>query len=120
MKTLVISILLLMFTSVNAAEKPANLDELLKQVKRERILEQQQNKLREAEFVTERDNQARLLEEAKAQLLHEEQRTTRLNQTFQQYEKTLAEQETLLQEKSGSLGELFGTVRQMAMIVVVF
>ena len=114
MRALIISLLLIMFSSVHAADKPANLDELLKQVKRERILEQQQNKLREAEFVTERDQQAQLLEEAKAQLVYEEQRTTLLNQTFQDYEKTLAEQETLLQEKSGSLGELFGTVRQMA------
>jgi biopolymer transport protein ExbB len=114
MKTLVISLLLSACCAVQAAEKPANLDELLKQVKRERILEQQQNKLREAEFVTERDNQARLLEEAKAQLLREEQRTKLLNQTFQDYEKGLAEKETLLTEKSGSLGELFGTARQMA------
>jgi biopolymer transport protein ExbB len=114
MKTLLISLLLSVCCVVQAAEKPANLDELLKQVKRERILEQQQNKLREAEFVTERDNQSRLLEEAKAQLLHEEQRTKLLNQTFQDYEKGLAEQETLLTEKSGSLGELFGTARQMA------
>jgi biopolymer transport protein ExbB len=114
MKTLLISILLTACCAVQAADKPANLDELLKQVKRERILEQQQNKLREAEFVTERDNQARLLAEAKAQLAHEEQRTELLNQTFQDYEKGLAEQEELLQNKSGSLGELFGTVRQMA------
>lgn len=113
MKTVMLS-LLLMLSSVCAAEKPANLDELLKQVKRERIIEQQQNKLREAEFVTERDNQSRLLDEAKAQLQFEEQRTNRLNQSFQDNEKTLAEQESLLQEKSGSLGELFGTVRQMA------
>jgi biopolymer transport protein ExbB len=114
MKTLLISILLSVCCAVQAADKPANLDELLKQVKRERILEQQQNKLREAEFVTERDNQARLLEEAKAQLVYEEQRTKLLNQTFQDYEKGLAKQETLLKEKSGSLGELFGTARQMA------
>jgi biopolymer transport protein ExbB len=114
MKTIIISLLLSACCTVFAADKPANLDELLKQVKRERILEQQQNKLREAEFVTERDNQVRLLEEAKAQLAYEEQRTTLLNQTFQDYEKGLAEQETLLKEKSGSLGELFGTARQMA------
>jgi len=114
MKILLISLLLSVCCAVQAAEKPANLDELLKQVKRERILEQQQNKLREAEFVTERDNQSRLLEEAKAQLLREEQRTKLLNQTFQDYEKGLAKQETLLTEKSGSLGELFGTARQMA------
>ncbi len=101
-------------SSVYAADKPENLDALLEQVKRERVLEQQQNKLREAEFVNERDQQAQLLEQAKKQLAFEEQRTEQLNQSFQDYEKGLAEKEQLLQEKSGSLGELFGTVRQMA------
>ena len=97
-----------------AAEKPANLDELLDQVKRERVLEQQQNKLREAEFVEAHDKQAQLLEEARRQLQLEEQRTTQLNQAFNDFEQGLAEQESLLSEKSGSLGELFGTVRQVA------
>ena len=96
-----------------AAEKAVSLDGLLEQVKRERVIEQQQNKLREAEFVTARDDQARLLAEAKAQLAFEEQRTNLLNQSFQDHEAALALKETLLTEKSGSLGELFGTVRQM-------
>jgi biopolymer transport protein ExbB len=99
---------------VLAAEKPANLDELLDQVKRERVLEQQQNKLREAEFVEAHDQQARLLDEARRQLAFEEQRTAQLNQAFTDLENTLAKQQQLLDEKSGSLGELFGTVRQIA------
>lgn len=105
---------LLVLPVVHAVEKAANLDALLEQVKRESVLEQQQNKLREAEFVTARDDQSQLLAEAKAQLLFEEQKTELLNQTFHDYEQGLIEKETLLQEKSGSLGELFGTVRQMA------
>ena len=105
---------LLVLPAVHAVEKAANLDALLEQVKRESVLEQQQNKLREAEFVTARDDQAQLLAEAKAQLAFEEQKTELLNQTFHDYEQGLIEKETLLQEKSGSLGELFGTVRQMA------
>ena len=99
---------------VMAADKPANLEELLEQVKRERVLEQQQNKLREAEFVEAHDAQARMLEEARRQLAFEEQRTAQLNQTFNDQEKMLAERQSLLDEKSGSLGELFGTVRQIA------
>jgi biopolymer transport protein ExbB len=109
--TTLFSLLLIVSTGVSA--KPATLEELLEQVKRDRVLEQQQNKLREAEFLTKRDEQAALLEQAKAQLAYEEQRTQQLNQTFQQQEQELAEKETLLTEKSGSLGELFGTVRQM-------
>ncbi len=105
---------LLFLPSVQAVEKPENLDALLKQVKRDSILEQQQNKKREAEFVAARDKQAELLTQANAQLAEQERRTTLLNLAFQSQETRLAEKEALLQEKSGSLGELFGTVRQMA------
>lgn len=114
---LMISILLLSLfalPSLQAAEKPKDLDALLKQVKRERILEQQQNKKREAEFVAARDQQAKLLAQAEAQLAEQERRTTLLNLSFHAQEQSLADKETLLQEKSGSLGELFGTVRQMS------
>jgi biopolymer transport protein ExbB len=112
LSTLLLSVLFL--PALQAADKPADLDALLEQVKREGVLEQQQNKLREADFVSTRDNQANLLAEAKAQLAFEEQRTSSLNQSFQDHEKYLAEKESLLQEKSGSLGELFGTVRQIS------
>ncbi|PCJ32944.1 MAG: flagellar motor protein MotA [Gammaproteobacteria bacterium] len=114
---LISSILLisaLVSPSLFAADKPANLDELLSQVKRERVLEQQKNKLREAKFVTERDQQSQLLQQAKARLHAEEQKTAVLNLAFKQNGDDLAEKERLLQEKSGTLGELFGTVRQMA------
>ncbi|MDF1588506.1 MAG: MotA/TolQ/ExbB proton channel family protein [Gammaproteobacteria bacterium] len=116
MKQLISVIVMFMFSGSlsYAADKPGDLDALLEQVKRERVLEQQQNKLREVEFVTARDDQARLLAQAKAQLAFEEQQTELLNLAFQDQEKALANRETLLQEKSGSLGELFGTVRQMA------
>lgn len=110
--TLLLSALLA--PSLHAADKPADLDALLDKVQREGVLEQQQNKLREANFVSERDDQAKLLAEAKAQLAFEEQRSTLLNQSFQDHEKGLTEKENLLQEKSGSLGELFGTVRQIS------
>ena len=116
MKLITITLLLssFMLSPLYAADKPADLDALLEQVKRERILEQQQNKLREADFVAARDDQAKLLAEAKAQLAFEEQRSALLNLSFQDHEKGLTEKEALLQEKSGSLGELFGTVRQIS------
>mgnify|MGYP000023547299 FL=1 len=115
MKSLLSLILMLgLSLPLAAQDKPANLDELLEQVKRDRVLEQQQNKLREAEFVEAHDEQARLLEEARRQLAAEEQRSQKLNQSFNELEQKLAEQQALLDEKSGSLGELFGTVRQIA------
>jgi len=115
MKTLISLVLLMALTGpLFGAETPANLDELLEQVKRERVLEQQQNKLREAEFVEAHDEQTQLLQQARDQLAYEEQRTAQLNQTFNDFERGLAEQQGFLSEKSGSLGELFGTVRQVA------
>jgi biopolymer transport protein ExbB len=115
MKQLLISSLLLLMSHVAmAADKPANLDELLDQVKRERVLEQQQNKLREAEFVQAHESQVKLLSDAKSALAFEERRTDTLNQQFNDLEKQLAELQAQLQEKSGSLGELFGTVCQVA------
>lgn len=100
------------FTQAQTA--PTNLDELLDQVKRERILEQQQNKLRETNFIEARDEQAALLRAAHAELEEQEARTETLNAQFEENEAVLTEQEILLNEQSGSLGELFGTVRQMA------
>ncbi|PHS25700.1 MAG: flagellar motor protein MotA [Methylophaga sp.] len=116
MKLIIATLLVSLFALpvLQAAEKPKDLDALLKQVKRESILEQQQNKKREAEFIAARDKQAQLLAQANTQLAEQERRTTLLNLSFQDQETELAEKEALLQEKSGSLGELFGTVRQMA------
>ena len=106
--------LLLMANLAHAADKPKNLDQLLDQVEREHVLEQQQNKLREAKFITERENQAKLLEQAKKQLADEQARSTSLNKAFHDNEQTLTQKEADLQQKSGSLGELFGTARQVA------
>ena len=103
-----------LFLAAHAADEPTDLDALLEKVKREGIAERQQNKAREAEFVAARDDQSRLLAEIKAELAREDKRMDTLSKAFQDNEKTLAEKEDLLQKKSGSLGELFGTVRQMA------
>ncbi|ODN66609.1 MotA/TolQ/ExbB proton channel family protein [Methylophaga muralis] len=106
--------LLLLPLAVVADDKPVNLDQLFDQVKRERLIEQEQNRIREAEFLQARDRQAQLLSEAKADLAAEERRTEQLNDEFEENEFKLAEKESQLQERSGSLGELFGSVRQMA------
>lgn len=100
--------------ATHSNEKPADLDALFEQVKHDRVMEQEQNQRRETTFIAERDQQARLLAQAKAQLAEQETRTTALNTTFQEQEQALAEANADLELKSGSLGELFGTVRQVA------
>lgn len=111
---LILSTMLIMAAQSVAADKPKNLDQLLEQVKKERVIEQQQNTQREADFIAANEQQASLLAEANAELVAEDKRTKELNARFNEQEKQLAEQQALLDEKSGSLGELFGTVRQVA------
>ena len=95
-------------------EKPQDLDALYERVKHDRMMEQEQNQQREATFIAERDQQASMLAQAKTQLAEQEAKTTQLNMTFQAQEKILAKLNADLLLKSGSLGELFGTVRQVA------
>ena len=115
MKTIITVMLLAsLMPTAWAAEKPTNLAELLEQVRRDKVLEQTTNKLREAEFVGARDAQAGLFSTAKSQLTNEETRSETLDEAFKANETTLATLEGQLADKSGTLGELFGTVKQMA------
>jgi len=88
------------------------LDDLAKQVERAAKEEGQINAEREARFKRERDNQRQLLAEAKEELKRENQRSDRLKSEYDDNERRLAEMETVLQERMGNLGELFGIVRQ--------
>ncbi|MFT7234642.1 MAG: biopolymer transport protein ExbB [Methylophagaceae bacterium] len=95
-------------------EKPKDLDALFERVKHDRVMEQAQNKQREMTFIAQSEQQAVLLAQAKSRLAEQEAKTVELNNTFQVQEQLLAEQNAVLVLKSGSLGELFGTVRQVA------
>lgn len=118
MKAIAQFLLLGLFSSsvlaLHSSEKPTNLDQLYEQVKHDRVMEQEKNQQREATFIAERNQQAKLLVEAKAQLATQEKRTKRLNKVFEKQEKVLAKKNKNLAIKSGALGELFGTVRQVA------
>ena len=108
---LLLSLLSFPVLALHSSEKPTNLDELFEQVKHDRVTEQEQNQQREATFIAKRNQQAELLAGAKAQLAGQEARTAQLNTTFQEHEKLLTQENADLALKSGSLGELFGTVR---------
>ena len=70
------------------------------------------NEQREAEFLRDRNNQRNLLAQAQQELANEEARSDRLKNEYDVNERELAELETVLQERMGNLGELFGIVRQ--------
>ena len=68
MKAIAQFLLLGLFSSsvlaLHSSEKPTNLDQLYEQVKHDRVMEQEKNQQREAMFIAERNQQAKLLVEA--------------------------------------------------------
>jgi len=95
--------------SVQAAD---SLDALLDEVKKNRVSEAKINSKREAEFKTARADKQALLRKAKAGLKAEQNRGERLKKQFQDNEVTLANKEVELKNAVGTLGEMFGVVRQ--------
>ena len=88
------------------------LDELAEIVRRAASSENQINQEREAEFLAARNNQRAMLAEARAEKQREERRSDDLKSEYDRLERELAELTTILQERMGNLGELFGIVRQ--------
>jgi biopolymer transport protein ExbB len=97
-----------------SAATPGNLDELLEQTRSARAHEEKANAEREAKFLADRNKQAALLAEAKAEVTEQRKRTESLTSGFDSNEKKLAELQHQLEQRSGNLGEMFGVVRQVA------
>ncbi|HHF2913485.1 MotA/TolQ/ExbB proton channel family protein [Vibrio diabolicus] len=114
-KTLAAGLLASLFmVSGVQAEAPKNLSELLKNVKSESIVESKENKAREAEFKNNRDKQAALLQQAREELASQQALGDQLKATFDENDKQLTELTETLRVRSGTLGEMFGVVRQYA------
>ena len=94
--------------------EPSTLDELLQRVKTDKLKDQRVNAEREKRFLANRQEQANLLKEAKAELARQRQLSDDLKKEFDTNEKQLSELETKLRLTMGTLGELFGVVRQVA------
>ena len=97
-----------------AEPKAQSLEELLRQVQKGWRSQSTAQQEREARFLAEKANQKKLLEEAKAKLVAEEKRGENLERRFEEYEKTIAELEETLRIRLGTMGELFGVIRQIA------
>lgn len=113
MKSLTLSCasVLLLFSISTGAQ---TLDDLARQVREAASSEAQINQEREAEFLNARDRQSELLTQAREELERENTRSDALRDGYDENERTLAELETILAERMGNLGELFGVVRQVS------
>lgn len=119
---LVALLTLTFFVTAAGAQEPTNgikveassLDELLDMVKTGFRLEREATQKRETIFVQAKDLQEELLREIEGRVATEEARAERLETTFGINEENLAKLEDNLEQRLGTMGELFGVVRQVA------
>jgi biopolymer transport protein ExbB len=114
MKRKILMFLAILVALPMGAQAQDTLEDLLRQVEQAASAEARVDQERLQNFIRERNNQRQLLEEARAELRREEARSERLRDAFEQNEVRLVELETVLDERMGNLGELFGVVRQVA------
>lgn len=118
MNTIKLYILILSFgliSSLSYAEdgeedtvQPSNPQELLEVVKQGQFADTRQQRSREAQFRNEKNKQAKLLSDAKAERSRLEAEAARLEQKFEANEALLVVAEEQLRERLGSLNEIFG------------
>lgn len=90
------------------------LDDLLELLKEKRLIENKMHSEREDRFQRERDNQATLLQEAEDEFDRELQRSQQLDAQEAENETEIANQQNTLDERLGSLRELFGVLQQVS------
>lgn len=106
--------LLLAAFSGGAVAAPQSLEDLLGNIVREQEAARQRNAEREKKFAEARDQQAALLEQAKAALAAEQARAEQLKATFSDNETTIAEQLRESEAGDGELRDFDAVVRQLA------
>ena len=99
---------------MHAAAAAVTLDQLLDQVKNTRAIESEQNAQRLKDFTANRAEQTKALADAEQAQKAAEARSTALSNEFDNNEKQINEVTTLLKQREGNLGELFGVTRQVA------
>jgi len=108
------SALALLAASSAGAEQAKSLSQLLEQVRRGSAAERAENQKREQEFRAAVDKQQALLAAALAKKTAAEAKSKELEVIFEEREAELPELQESLRLRLGTLGELFGVVRQVA------
>jgi len=105
-------VLALGLTPAWAAEPPTDLDALLERVRQQSAEQEAEDARREAEFRAAKDRQASLLAAARSKRAAAEARSATLESRFDENEAQIPELQEQLKQRMGTLGELFGVVRQ--------
>ena len=114
----VISLLAFPVYTEEAAEEeikdPSSPEELLELVQKGQFADTQEQRDRERQFRNEKNKQAKLLADAKAERARLEREAARLEQKFEANEALLVVAEAQLKERLGSLNEIFGHLAGLA------
>lgn len=94
--------------------KAQSLDQLLVQIREQNTADRRENQRREAEFRQKKNEQKALLERAIAAKAAAQKKSDDLEKQFEENETRIPELEDTLRTRMGTLGELFGVVRQVA------
>jgi biopolymer transport protein ExbB len=97
-----------------ASTQANQLDDLLKQVKADRVSEAKLDKKREAEFLSARADKSALLTKATNELANQNARNKRLTNAYAANEITINQKSVELDNATGTLGEMFGVSRAAA------
>jgi len=95
-------------------DRALDLDALLKQLEEGQFAQSEQNKQREQDFMQQRAEQDRMLEEARQTRNNLLAQSERLETQFEENEFKLADLNGALDNRLGSLKELFGVLQQVA------
>jgi biopolymer transport protein ExbB len=113
-----VAVLASLLTAAPAFAQPAaparTLDELLEQVRQGNANQEEEDARREAEFRSAKDRQQAMLEQAKAARAAAEAGASDLERVYDENEVKIPELQEQLRQRMGTLGELFGVVRQVA------
>jgi biopolymer transport protein ExbB len=104
----------LISVSAVAQDKATSLDQLLKMVQSSKVAESAEHKQREADFIRQKANQQGLLRQAENTRTSEEARSARLEQKYEEQELLVQQKRQQLDERMGSLKELFGHMTSTA------
>ena len=96
------------------AQDALTLDELLDLVKQGAVRENEEIRAREEQFRQARGEQQRLLDQARAERTAEERRGDRLENTYGENERRIADLTETFDDRLGALKELFGVTQQVA------
>ena len=97
-----------------AANEPSSPSELLELVQKGQFADTAEQRERERKFRNEKNKQAKLLADAKAERARLEREAARLEQKFEANEALLVVAEAQLKERLGSLNEIFGHLAGLA------